>query len=133
MRKLNLMALVAVLSLSFFSCDREEIVEFEQFETEQTLTAQTRSVTDMFQTIDDLRAAGVSVSRRLDNRVNNDLQTLLNAAELSTTRAGRRQLRRQGFNGRLIRQLRRIASQIEALEAADPTDPCFTNCYKHVW
>jgi len=122
MKKLNLLALIAAASLTFYSCDRQEIEEIEEIGITEELSFTSNSAIESLQTIDDLRNAGVAVSRGLANAVNNDLQRLLDAAELSTTRRGRRTLRIQRFRRGQIRELQRIAAQLEDLVIADP-DP----------
>jgi len=67
MRKLNLLALIAMLFLSF-SCEREELIEIEEIGTVEDTAIVLRTVTDDFQTIDDLRAAGIPVSNRLPHQ-----------------------------------------------------------------
>jgi len=128
MKNLIYTALIAVFALgTITSCEKDVILD-EEIEIADDASFARGSVTQKnstaFETIDDLRAAGIRVSRSLQNAVNNNVQTLLDAAALSTTRNGRRTLRRRGFGRRLINQLRRIAAELENLETEEPTpDP----------
>jgi len=109
MRKLNLVALLFATMFFFTACEKESLeIENESFDIEsyEGLSAGVRTSTaNLPTTIDELRDAGVAVSNNIANIVNNDLNTLLDAAALSAnlTRQNRRALRRQGFRGGQIR------------------------------
>ncbi len=95
------------------SCEKDNFVPNE-FAAEETITLRSEQA-DLPTTIRELRQAGVRVPARLARIFNNDLAALLRAAEQSTTRRGRRALRRQGLNTRDIRNLQRIFREFQAL------------------
>jgi len=128
MKNLIYTALIAVFVLGTITSCEKDVILTEEIEIADDASSVNGSIalrsSLAFETINDLRAAGIRVSRSLQNAVNNNVQTLLDAATLSTTRNGRRTLRRRGFGRRLINQLRRIATEVENLQTEDPNpDP----------
>jgi len=129
MKKPLLLSGIVLLSLAtLFSCQNDTEIT-EEIGTTEALSIEKNfndvPGLDTLESINDLRNAGVAVSNSLARRVNNSLPALLNAADLSTSRRGRRTLRNQRFRRFQIRELQRIAAQIENLVIVvdDPVDP----------
>lgn len=136
MRKFQLLALLVATLFVFTACEKESLdiePDFLEIENVDGGAAIARTSDQLPTTIQELRDAGIPVSNAIAAIVNNDLNTLLEAAALSSnlTRQNRRILRQQGFSGRQFRnQLPRINNQYLALVATiegqnpvEPTDP----------
>jgi len=83
MKKFNLYVLLFAIAGLFASCEKEPIDSFDYLEDETTSVVSQRSTIDLPTTIDELRDAGIPVSNKIANIVNNDLATLLEAAALA--------------------------------------------------
>jgi len=104
MKAYNLYVTLFALVLLFASCEKEPIDHVDYTE-DVTTSVLVRSSIDLPTTIDELREAGIGVSNRIENIVNNDLVTLLEAAALAAdpSKENRRALRQQGFKKNQIR------------------------------
>jgi len=115
MKKYNLYVLLFAVAALFASCEKEPIDSNDYLEDETTTEVVLRSSTELPTTINELREAGINVSNNIANIVNNDLETLLEAAALAAdgSKANRKKNQIRNALPRINRQYLELVEELQ--------------------